>query len=544
MRSVLALGLLVAGLGAFAALVVVSGPHEIWQAARALPVWALAALFLLELVGLTFWAASWGVLLWATGIRARPGNILSAAIAGYAVSYLTPVSYLGGEPVRGWLVARRTKCNLSALAGTLVWDRVIAGITLLTFALIGGGLALPLLAPAQRIWVSLGLCVLALAIALGALNFAKGWGWLASIIRGISHRAGRAKTRVEGWARKVAEMEEVMHQIFRAHFGALALALFLQFLSFICHYLRPLFYLAFAQNRWLSPRELGVYFSLNTFLSLFLWVTPAGIGTAEGGRIGILGLLGITPAVAMAFSLTYRFLELILVGLGLATILNAGAGVKLKRGLGTVRGLAEIGNLLVYGLILPTRVLPRFFNLRFRRPDPWDYTTSPYEQRKHQLMLDILPRRTGDSPAYARALDLGCAEGFFTHRLVQERVAREAVGVDVAARAIARAKTLYVHLPVEFHLMDVGETLPEGTFDLVFCSEVLYYLGYQRIRALAQRLAEKVQPGGHLVLVSAWPAARLIHRPFLRHPAFKLVAEHVEPHHTRPYAITCLERLP
>ncbi|MCS7240412.1 MAG: flippase-like domain-containing protein [Candidatus Bipolaricaulota bacterium] len=544
MRGFLALGLLLAGLGAFAALVVVSGPHEIWQAARALPVWALGVLFLLELLGLAFWAASWGVLLCAAGIYARPHTVLAAAIAGYAVSYLTPVSYLGGEPVRGWLVARRTKCDLSALAGTLVWDRVIAGITLLSFALAGGGLALPLLAPAQRIWVMLGLSALALAITLGALNFARGWGWLARLIQSLARRAGRARTRMEGWARKVTEMEQAMHHTFRRHFGAIVFAFFLQLLSFVCHYLRPLFYLGFAQERWLSLRELGVYFNLNTFLSLFLWVTPAGIGTAEGGRIGILSLFGVTPAAAMAFSLTYRFLELIFVGIGLGLILNASAGKRLRQGLGTVRGFAEIGNLLVYGLFLPTRVLPRFFNLRFRRPDPWDYAKSPYEQRKYQLMLDILPRRGENKPPYERALDLGCAEGFFTRRLVQERIARVAVGVDVAERAVARARACHSHLPVEFHLMDVGKTLPEGKFDLVFCSEVLYYLGYHRICALAQRLAEKMQPGGHLVLVSAWPAARLIHRPFLRHPAFKLVAEHVEPHHTRPYAINCLERLP
>lgn len=91
--------------------------------------------------------------------------------------------------------------------------------------------------------------------------------------------------------------------------------------------------------------------------------------------------------------------------------------------------------------------------------------------------------------------------------------------------------------------MDIRKTLPEGSYDLVFCSEVLYYLGYSRLRKLSAELAQRLEPGGHLVLVSAWPAARLFHRPFLKYPAFKLVAEHVEPHKTRPYAITCLERV-
>jgi len=96
---------------------------------------------------------------------------------------------------------------------------------------------------------------------------------------------------------------------------------------------------------------------------------------------------------------------------------------------------------------------------------------------------------------------------------------------------------------LEYQEMDIGEKLPEGTYDLVFCSEVLYYLGYGRLKKLPEQLAQRLEPGGHLVLVSAWPAARLFHRPFLKHPAFKMVAEHVEPHKTRPYAITCLERV-
>ncbi|MFN3346297.1 MAG: class I SAM-dependent methyltransferase, partial [Candidatus Bipolaricaulaceae bacterium] len=246
---------------------------------------------------------------------------------------------------------------------------------------------------------------------------------------------------------------------------------------------------------------------------------------------------------ALAFSLTYRFLELILVGLGLAMASWYGAGRRVRYGFGVLRGLAEAGNFLVYGVLLHPRLLPRLFNWRFRREDPWEYETSPYEQRKYALKLAILPRRGEKGrPAYRRALDLGCAEGLFTRRLVEEGVAAQAVGVDFSGRALARAREKSAGLPVEYQEMDIGKRLPDGTYDLVFCSEVLYYLGYSRLRALAERLAQKIEPGGHLVLVSAWPAAKLFHRPFLRHPAFRLVAEHVEPHPTRPYAITCLER--
>lgn len=539
MRRWWGIALLLVGLGAFALLVALSGPREIWEAARLLPFWALFLLLGLELLGLSFWAASWLVLLWGTGLRAPPRTVWAAALAGYAVSYITPVAYLGGEPVRGWIVVRRTGADPATVAGTLVWDRVIAGLVLLGFALFGAGLVLPLLPWGQRAWAVAGLLGLGAAIFLGALSFALGWHWLSRLVACLGSRWARLRS----WAQKIREMESIMHDLFQNRLGALGAALFLQLLSFFCHYFRPFFYFGLAQDRWLSWREMGVYFNLNAFLSLFLWLTPAGVGTAEGGRVGILGLVGIPSASALAFSLTYRFLELVLVGLGLAIASWYGAGARVRQGLGVLRGLAEAGNLLVYGVLLHPRLLPRFFNWRFREEDPWEYETSPYEQRKYALKLAILPRKGGGgAPPYRRALDLGCAEGLFTRRLVEEGVAARAVGVDFSGRALARAREKSAGLPVEYHEMDIGESLPEGTYDLVFCSEVLYYLGYGRLRRLVERLAQKIEPGGHLVLVSAWPAAKLFHRPFLRHPAFRLVAEHVEPHPTRPYAITCLER--
>jgi len=531
--------LLLVGLGAFAALVALSGPREIWESARRLPFWALFLLLGVELLGLTFWAGSWATLLWGAGIRAPLRTVWAAALAGYAVSYITPVAYLGGEPVRGWVVARRTGAAPAAVAGTLVWDRVIAGLVLLGFALVGAGLVLPLLPPQERLWALIGLGGLGLAVLLGALSFALGWHWLSRLVAFL----GKRRSRLTSFAQKIQEMEKTMHQLFRGHRGALGAALLLQLLSFLCHYFRPFFYFGLAQGRWLSFREMGVYFNLNAFLSLFLWLTPAGVGTAEGGRVGILGLLGIAAPAALAFSLIYRFLELVLVGLGFAVMSWYGVGTQVRRGLGFLRGLAELGNLLIYGFLLHPKLLPRYFNLRFRREDPWDYETSPYEQRKYALKLAILPRkREGPKPPYRRALDLGCAEGLFTRRLVEEGVAAQAVGVDFSSRALARAREKSVGLPLEYHEMDIAEALPDGTYDLVFCSEVLYYLGYPRLRRLAERLAQKLEPGGHLVLVSAWPAAKVFHRVFLRHPAFRLVAEHVEPHPTRPYAITCLER--
>ncbi len=209
---------------------------------------------------------------------------------------------------------------------------------------------------------------------------------------------------------------------------------------------------------------------------------------------------------------------------------------------GFVRGVLELGAPIFYsGLLGP--VLPRLFAHRYRNPDPWNYAGSPYEHRKYDLKVELLKTVSAER-SYCRALELGSGEAAFTERLVHAGVAEEIVGMDFVASAVARARERLADVPhVSFVEGNVSEGLPEGPFDLILCSEILYYLGpSRRVRAFAQRVMDVLAPGGDLLVLSAWPAARVIHRPFTRHRELELVAEHVEHDDTRPYLLQVLRR--
>ena len=68
----------------------------------------------------------------------------------------------------------------------------------------------------------------------------------------------------------------------------------------------------------------------------------------------------------------------------------------------------------------------------FSREDPWDYS-SPYEQLKYRHTLEMLPQEP-----FARALELGCAEGLFTEML--SKYADAVLAMDISDRALERAK--------------------------------------------------------------------------------------------------------
>jgi SAM-dependent methyltransferase len=180
-----------------------------------------------------------------------------------------------------------------------------------------------------------------------------------------------------------------------------------------------------------------------------------------------------------------------------------------------------------------------FERLYRRRPDPWGYQTSSYELEKYRRTLELLPKR-----GYSRILEVGCSEGAFTKML--EPLGAAILGVDISAIAIERARVRCADCPnIKFRVEDIVKGELEGPFDLIFCSEVLYYLGGKRALAgVRDKLIDLLSDGGHLVLVNPYPKALAVHRIFSASPRLSLLSEHLERDPRRPYAISLWAKAP
>lgn len=128
-------------------------------------------------------------------------------------------------------------------------------------------------------------------------------------------------------------------------------------------------------------------------------------------------------------------------------------------------------------------------------PDPWRFATSAYERAKYAATLEALPRQR-----YAAALEVGCSIGVLTEALAARCDA--VLGIDGAARALARARERCGGLRhVRFETAQVPGQWPEGTFDLILLSEVVYFLDAGDVARLAERAKACLRPGGDVVLV-------------------------------------------
>jgi peptidoglycan/xylan/chitin deacetylase (PgdA/CDA1 family) len=138
-----------------------------------------------------------------------------------------------------------------------------------------------------------------------------------------------------------------------------------------------------------------------------------------------------------------------------------------------------------------------FESLFAAQPDPWRYT-NPYERTKYAQTLALLPKK-----AIGRALELACAEGHFTAQLAP-RVG-SLTAADISQIALGRAAEHCAGLEnVRFHLLDLTKDALPGRFDLIVCSEVLYYSAdVGGLRAIARKLADATEPGGYLLTAHA-----------------------------------------
>ena len=139
-----------------------------------------------------------------------------------------------------------------------------------------------------------------------------------------------------------------------------------------------------------------------------------------------------------------------------------------------------------------------FDALYARDADPWDFGTSEYERAKYDATVAAL-----DGRRYARALEVGCSIGVLSERLAG--ACDELFAVDAAQAAADAARERLGALPhATVECRELPEAFPAGPFELIVCSEVLYYLDEPAFEAMLDAIEQALT--GSLLAVHWRPA--------------------------------------
>jgi 2-polyprenyl-3-methyl-5-hydroxy-6-metoxy-1,4-benzoquinol methylase len=184
-----------------------------------------------------------------------------------------------------------------------------------------------------------------------------------------------------------------------------------------------------------------------------------------------------------------------------------------------------------------------FERLYLESPDPWNYRSSPYERQKYERVLACALKFRSASE---RALEVGCSIGVFSRMLAGHF--DKVTAVDVSKEALAAA-TRYNHITknVVFMHRDLQSLDTDDQYDVIFCAEVLYYIGEKDVEIVCRQLGKYLSAGGIILLVTGVSTAQPNSSYFdswadIFATRFQETFKEIVPDPVRPYLIAVFSR--
>jgi len=132
----------------------------------------------------------------------------------------------------------------------------------------------------------------------------------------------------------------------------------------------------------------------------------------------------------------------------------------------------------------------------YSKPNPWGYVGDFNDRIRNQIIINLVRWSKRK-----KALDIACGEGSLTKAL--SPYVKSIKAFDISSRAIESAKKNYAAENIEYFQQDMKEFSSKmGTFDLITCAEVIYYLKPQEIEKVLAEVQKSLAEGGYFVLTT------------------------------------------
>lgn len=309
--------LLTLGLLTVAFLVWHIGPSNIYAAAAQLGPVALVAILVPSLIMYIIEAYGWKVTLDPSVQYVSFWRLLMIRTAGEVVNMTTPTAYVGGEPLKAYLLQRLGVPMVEGLASVVIAKTtmtiaqvlfILAGIAS-GFVILGAhGLSAQIIAAAL---LSVGL----LLFGTAAFVFMQRRGlftWILETLRTIGVRSQFLDSREEqlrALDRTILNFYSQRRPVFYASTG-------LYFLGWLAEALEVfviIYYLG-GPVGVLPAVSIG---ALSVFIKGGTFFIPGSLGTQDAGNLLLLKAFGYSDVTGITFALLRRFRELVWVGVGL-----------------------------------------------------------------------------------------------------------------------------------------------------------------------------------------------------------------------------------
>lgn len=258
-------------------------------------------------------------------------RLFAIRAAGEAVNAITPTAYLGGEPLKAWILQRHGIPLVPGLASVLV-SKTALMLTQGGFVFLGllvalhhwrSAIPLPM---AAAVGLLLGLLTVVLMIGVQRRG-------LFGILLGLSRRWSGREALLASWEADLLALDVRLREFYGRRIRDFLICCAFHFLGWLvgCLEVYVILWMLGSPVDFLSAFAIE---ALSGVAKLAAVLVPGSLGVQEGGQVMIFVAFALGAPVAVTFSLLRRGRELLWIGFGFAVLIHFHA-------LGWLRASAE-----------------------------------------------------------------------------------------------------------------------------------------------------------------------------------------------------------
>ncbi len=269
---------------------------------------------------LVYGLEAWGWRLTLGPYAERVGFLRLWAIrmAGETVNVTTPAAYVGGEPLKAYLLKRYGVPMVEGMA-SVITAKTSMTLAQVLFILLGLGLAFWIMDADSHYWmamfVSLGLLAFGVGLFVVFQRYGLGMGCL-TLLRACGIRLGFLEKRES----QLKDMDRTIRRFYSENQRTFYVAFGTFFLAWFCETLEVyaiLYYLGMGVDVWMSISIAA----LTVFIKGGTFFIPGSLGAQEGGYTLLLMSFGYTEVTGITFALIRRLREILWIVIGLACLM-------------------------------------------------------------------------------------------------------------------------------------------------------------------------------------------------------------------------------
>jgi glycosyltransferase 2 family protein len=262
-------------------------------------------------------AYGWKVTLGPTAKEVPFWRLLAIRTAGEVVNMTTPTAYVGGEPLKAYLLRKHHVSMVEGLASVVIAKTTMT-IAEVMFILLGIALALWTLGDNGSSGHTIAAALLSVGLLLfgtAAFVFVQRKGlftWMLEFLRMVGLRIGFLESRED----QLRSLDRTILDFYTSNRPAFYTSTALFFVGWLAEALEVfvmIYYLG-GPAMGLSAISIG---ALSVFIKGGTFFIPGSLGTQDGGNLLLLKAFGYSDVTGITFALLRRFRELVWIGIGL-----------------------------------------------------------------------------------------------------------------------------------------------------------------------------------------------------------------------------------